>query len=60
MDSLFIFVNEFINQIANMDKGIRQMRSFYVFQDDRIGTVEERFRQDAKSWAEFEKLRRER
>lgn len=58
MDSLFIFVNEFINQIANMDKGIRQMRSFYVFQDDRIGTVEERFRQDAKSWAEFEKLRR--
>ena len=54
-NQMFIFVNEFVNQIANMQKGLRNMRNYYVFSD---GDVKEKFLADAKSWSEYEKLRR--
>ena len=56
MDYATAFVNEFCNQIARMQKQLREMRTFYVFEDHRPGTPTERFDLDAKSWSEYQKL----
>ena len=56
MDYASAFVNEFCNQIARMQKQLREMRTWYVFRDHRPGTATERFDLDAKSWSEYQKL----
>jgi hypothetical protein len=59
-DQLLLFVNEFCNQMASMEKNRRAMYSWYAWSDKREGSVEERFWADAKSWGEHEKLWRRR
>jgi hypothetical protein len=49
-------VSEFCNQLASTEKGIRRMRSWYVFSDKRPGAVLERFGQDAKSYFDYERM----
>ena len=48
--------NEFCNQIATMDRGVRGMKSFYLFEDKRPGTIVERFTEDARLFNEVNKL----
>ena len=56
MDYSTTFFNEFCNQLANNERGLRNMHSFYNFEDKRPGTVLERFTQDAAQHAQFTKL----
>jgi len=49
-------VSEFCNQLASTEKGIRQMRSWYVFSDKRPGTIRERFELDASLYFEYERM----
>lgn len=56
MDYATTFLNEFCNQLAINQRGIRNMHSFYLFSDHRPGTVQERFEQDAKEFFEHQKL----
>jgi len=58
MDYATTFVNEFSNQLAINQRGIRNMRSWYVFSDKRPGGIIERFERDAKEFFEFEKMLR--
>lgn len=44
------------NQACALDKAVRRMRAFYVFSDPRLGTIRERFDQDAKSYAEYQAM----
>lgn len=56
MDYATTFVNEFVNQLAINQRGIRQMHSWYLFSDHRPGTARERFEQDAREFFEYQKL----
>jgi hypothetical protein len=58
MKYLEIMVNEFCNQLAINQRGIRNMHSYYVFSDHRTGTVRERFERDAAEFFEYQKLLR--
>jgi len=53
---LMIFVNEFCNRLASTTTGMRDMQSFYVFEDTRPGTVKERFTKDAESHYNYTKM----
>lgn len=55
MDEL---VNQFCNQMAQIEKNRKAMHSFYLFGDKRPGTILERFDADAKDWVEFTNLTR--
>lgn len=56
MDYATTFVNEFCNQLAFTQKGIRNMHSWYLFSDKRPGTIRERFEADAKKFFEYQNL----
>ena len=56
MDYATTFLNEFCNQLAINQRGIRNMHSFYLFSDRRPGTVRERLEQDAAKFFEYQKL----
>lgn len=56
MDYATTFVNEFVNQLAITQKGMRNMHSFYLFSDKRPGTIRERFEADAKKFFEYQNL----
>ncbi len=56
MDYQHTLVSEFCNQLASTEKGIRQMRSWYVFSDKRPGTIRERFELDARLYFEYERM----
>lgn len=53
---IFLFVNEFCNRLAIVDKGVREMRGWYVFEDKRPGSIVERFNADAQSWGRYTKM----
>ena len=57
-DQIHLFVNEFVNQIALANRGLRRMHEFYLWHDKRPGTIDERFTADAKLWSEMQRLRR--
>ena len=56
MDNATTFSNEFVNQLAIRERGLRYMHEFYLFEDKRLGTLKERFEQDARQWGEWQKL----
>lgn len=56
MDYATAFVSEFCNQLAINERGLRQMCAWYIFEDDRPGTVVERFEQDARVWFQWSKM----
>jgi hypothetical protein len=51
-----LFVSLFCDQLSNIAKGIRQMRSWYVFSDKRLGGLEDIFRKDAADFSEYQKM----
>lgn len=53
-----LFVDLFCTRLANTVKSWEQMRIFYVWEDKRLGSVEERFRRDVSDFAEYERMRR--
>jgi len=53
---LLIFVNEFCNRMAEMEKGMRTMYSYYLFSDKRPGTLQERLDADAREHNEYTKM----
>lgn len=56
MDYATTFVNEFCNQLALTQKGMREMHSWYLFSDKRPETIRERFEADAKEFFEIQNL----
>jgi hypothetical protein len=50
---ILVFVNEFCNRLALTAKGMRDLHSFYVFEDKRQGTIEERFSADAEDYYNY-------
>ena len=56
MDATTAFVHEFCNQVAKMDAGLKQMKAFYIFEDKRPGSLEERFLGDAREFGEYQKM----
>jgi hypothetical protein len=51
-----IFVNEFCNRLEKTRKALRDMHSFYLWDDKRPGSVIERFETDASEWGEYQKM----
>ena len=49
-------VNQFVNQLALNERGLRGMHAFYVFEDKRPGTVVERFTEDAQKFWEVHSM----
>lgn len=56
MNYVETLVTEFCKQLATTQRGIRNMRSFYVFSDKRPGSIVERFEMDARLYFEYEKM----
>ena len=56
MDYSTTFFNEFCLQLHKMERGLRQMHSFYVFQDKRPGTLLENWEADAKKFMEVHRM----
>ena len=56
MDYQCAFLSEFCNQLANNERGLRNMHSFYNFEDKRPGTLLERFALDAKKFFDVHKI----
>ena len=56
MDQQTLFVHLFCQKLANFAKDVRNLSNFYVFQDSRPGSVQERFDLDAVRFAEYRKL----
>lgn len=55
-DQTHLFITEFCNQMTKVYHGIRDIHSWYIFQDRRPGSILDRFNQDAASWAEYSKM----
>lgn len=53
---ILIFVNEFCNRLAEMEKGMRSMHSYYLFSDKRSGSIEDRFSADAAEHYDYTKM----
>ncbi len=56
MDYSTTFFNEFCNQLANNERGLRNMHSFYNFEDKRPGTLLENWGADAKKFMEVHRM----
>lgn len=56
MDYATEFVNQFCNKLAILARAYRSVSSWYVFEDKRPGTIEERFTLDAADHAAYQKL----
>ena len=56
MNYVETLVTEFCKQLATTQRGVRNMRSFYVFSDKRPGSISERFERDAKEFFEYQKM----
>lgn len=56
MDRTTLFVNEFCNQLAKMDHNLQKMVSWYLFSDNRPGTIAEKFKADADEYSEYVKM----
>jgi hypothetical protein len=50
------FVNEFCNQLAINERGLRSMHAFYNFEDKRPGTLLERWHADAEKFFEVHRM----
>lgn len=50
------FVNIFCSQLAKADKGMRTMSVFYLWEDKRDGSVEDRFKADVVEFNEYRRL----
>ena len=50
------FLSEFCNQLANNERGLRNMHSFYNFEDKRPGTLLENWEADAKKFMEVHRM----
>jgi hypothetical protein len=55
MDYATVFVNEFVNQTAIMERRRWNMIASYAF-DQRPGTIEEKFTRDANDYGEYVKM----
>jgi hypothetical protein len=51
-----LFAHYLCNQLAEVAKGYREMRDFYLFRDKRPGSIVERFELDARSYFEYQKM----
>ena len=56
MDYATTFVDQFCDQLAINERGLRNMHSFYLWVDKRPGTILERFELDARRFWEYQKL----
>ena len=50
------FVSMFCVQLARRNHMLRQMAAWYLFQDRRPGSIVDRFNQDARDFAEYQRL----
>jgi len=53
---MLVFVHQFCSRLAQAAKGMRDMHSWYLWSDKRSGSITERFDQDARDWAEYQKM----
>ena len=56
MDEFYDYLTEFINHMAKVDKDITRAVTWYVFEDKRSGTVQERFDLDAAEYSAYSKM----
>jgi len=56
MDNESVFVSMVCDQVAKIEKNMREMRAFYIFSDTRPGTDTERLTKDADDWVAYQKL----
>ena len=50
------YVSIFCNELAKADKGQRKMAIYYIWEDKREGSLEERFRADCQEWNDFQRM----